>query len=142
MERSEIERLEGLARAATPGEWRVEGRSIRHGKGVGYILSHGENDVRDGPSGYVGRLEPMFSVGDVLEANAAFIAAANPQTILSLTQALRESREALEPFAKLADMVGDAWTDETPAFTGADGISISIGQLRRASTALRTGGGE
>ena len=72
----------------------------------------------------------------------AFIAAANPATILALLSANREMGESLRPFAALADMVGESWTDETPAFVGADGVTITIGQLRKARSALTTQRGD
>lgn len=85
------ERLEGLARAATPREWRIEGR-----RGLGYIVSHGVCPEGDGPAGYVGTIDPMFAGdGPALEANAAYIAAANPQAILALIAENRAYREAL-----------------------------------------------
>lgn len=62
-------------------------------------------------------------------------AAVDIRLILS---ANREMREALRPFSALADMVGESWTDETPAFVGADGVTITIGQLRKARSALTT----
>lgn len=65
--------------------------------------------------------------------------AADLRLILS---ANREMREALRPFSALADMVGESWTDETPAFVGADGVTITIGQLRKARSALTTQRGD
>jgi hypothetical protein len=59
-----------------------------------------------------------------------------------ILSANREMREALRPFSALADMVGESWTDETPAFVGADGVTITIGQLRKARSALTTQRGD
>jgi len=59
-----------------------------------------------------------------------------------ILSANREMQESLRPFAALADMVGESWTDETPAFVGADGVTITIGQLRKARSALTTQRGD
>jgi len=114
--------LERLARAATPGPWAWSGWSLlgnTHEAVIGNEPGEGQIIVPE-------------------SNNAAFIAAANPATILDLLAANRKMRAGLRPFAALADMVGEAWTDETPAFVGADGVTITIGQLREARSALST----
>jgi hypothetical protein len=63
-------------------------------------------------------------------------AAMQARRLKALSHDREVMRGALEPFAALAEMVGEAWTDETPAFVGADGVIITIGQLRRARAAL------
>jgi hypothetical protein len=49
----------------------------------------------------------------------------------------QERGRALGPFAVLSDKIGEGWTDETPAFAGADGVVITVGQLRRARATLK-----
>ena len=74
-----------------------------------------------------------------VESEISTFTAGDLRLILS---ANREMREALRPFSALADMVGESWTDETPAFVGADGVTITIGQLRKARSALTTQRGD
>lgn len=106
----DIDALERLARAATPGPW-----------------EHYRNKLRPNFGGMINEVQPStarsreaivqwsgFDNGHRSEkkhaANAAFIAAANPQTMLALCAALRaerakvaEARRILEPFAHAAD---------------------------------------
>lgn len=86
-----IGRLEELARAATPGPW---------------AAYHGHNAARWFIMGH--HYGPDIDPSDIAEmrndgrsANAAFIAAANPQAILSLIESLRHSveREAVAEVA-------------------------------------------
>ena len=124
------EELERLARAATPGPW---------------VWEHGElfnPEIREQHRRVIGSEPYEGQWIDDEGPDAAFIAAANPATVLALLSANREMREALRPFSALADMVGESWTDETPAFVGADGVTITIGQLRKARSALTTQRGD
>ena len=125
----DFDELKALCERATPGPW-------MHTPGY-YNDSGGQYDQIDSPVEIISG-EWGGPSGD----NAAFIAAANPATILALLSANREMREALRPFSALADMVGESWTDETPAFVGADGVTITIGQLRKARPALTTQRGD
>ena len=81
----DIDALEVLARAATPGPWRssVEGRD--HSSGDNVILTP-EHDVY-----------PRVVVDDAQgnpnwQADQDFIAAANPEVVLSLIEILRQAR--------------------------------------------------
>lgn len=75
-----LDKLEGAAKAATPGHWQCHG-------GL-YI------EVRDGRD--IANMENNPGTSDEKRADGAHIAAANPQTILLLCQAVRVMREALE----------------------------------------------
>lgn len=68
----ETTELERLAKAAMPGPWVAEG--IRPNMIV----------VFSGETPGSGRLSPCMLMDDNQEANAAYIAAANPETILHL----------------------------------------------------------
>ena len=125
----DFDELKALCERATPGPW-------MHTPGY-YNDSGGQYDQIDSPVEIISG-EWGGPSGD----NAAFIAAANPATILALLSANRDMREALRPFSALADMVGESWTDETPAFVGAEGVTITIGQLRKARSALTTQRGD
>lgn len=79
-----------MVESFTPGPWQIEGR-----RGGGYIISAGVNAERDGPSGYVGVLDPIFYVAgerpEELAANAKLVAAAP-----ALLEALKGAIGALE----------------------------------------------
>lgn len=83
--------------------------------------------------------EPFGHFAGEAPESCALVRIEDARLILS---ANREMREALRPFSALADMVGESWTDETPAFVGADGVTITIGQLRKARSALTTQRGD
>ena len=80
---SSLEKLEALAKAATPGEWIARKRGVSVACGlpndeVTYPVASCKNDISE-------RHEQL--------ADAAYIAAANPQAILSL---LAEHRQLIE----------------------------------------------
>ncbi len=75
-----IERLETLAKAATPGPWEYARGKIR-GFITHAIIAY--PDVLIGSNGFV---KPG---GPTATANAAFIAACHPETILTLCAALK-----------------------------------------------------
>lgn len=82
--------LRELAEAATPGGWRIHDRSsttVIGGK-IGHAIAacgqHADN-TRDGESLFL-----------ELQGNAAFIAAANPETVIGLLDEVERLREALE----------------------------------------------
>ena len=81
--------LERLARAATPGPWIRSGCRRKMGD---------EDCIMVGPDGFLIAALPIGQPRDHAGAfnDAAFIAAANPATILALLSANREMREALE----------------------------------------------
>jgi hypothetical protein len=83
--------LEALAEAATPGPWED------------HVVAYAQGDPSNGPSYDVsircalGQIAHLSEDGDAGHgANAAFIAAANPATVLALVRAVREMRTALE----------------------------------------------
>lgn len=85
-----LDHLESLARAATPGPWEAAYD--------GLVL---EYEVRD----YHDNLCAKVDFGNV-EANAAYIAAANPQIVLELIAELRQTRAEREWLARNLAMVG------------------------------------
>lgn len=84
MDKSELARLKELAEKATPGEWRADRYVILSPKGhtLGRTYAISENCIQ--------RMEVVDSYD-----NAAFIAAANPQTVLALIDDLVKTRDAL-----------------------------------------------
>ncbi len=87
----DLDALERLAKAATPGPWVYDGiafvgKENVPGKGFQMIA---DNDRE------TGCLRPRgFGAGLPLDANGKFIAAANPQTVLALVAEVRRLREA------------------------------------------------
>jgi len=111
-----------LAEAATPGPWKqhlVDDTTV--------ICSHGDvcctfaNGGRDDDVDFDTDTERC-------EANATFIAAANPQAILTLIKRVKELETALKPFA------------DASALCGREGVTIrdviGMSDLRRARLAL------
>ncbi len=78
----DLDDLERVASAATPGPWRVEGL-IKRGGMIAKIISHGMNERGDGPAGYVG---DTYGVAD-----AEFVAALNPAVCLALLARARDA---------------------------------------------------
>ena len=53
----------------------------------------------------------------------------------SQASVMEEMARGLEPFERVANAIGESWTDDTPAFSGRS-LEIAIGPFRRARTAL------
>ena len=125
----DFDELKALCERATPGPW-------MHTPGY-YNDSGGQYDQIDSPVEIISG-EWGGPSGD----NAAFIAAANPATILALLSANREMREALEPFAKAAVLfdAGDYVNHDACIYRPAAGdeYSLSSGHLFAARSALST----
>ena len=82
---TEINELEKLAKAATPGPWTT--RTTRNGSFV-----YSENGAEISFSSIIYSSEPSHCVSkDQAEKNASFIAAVNPITILYLIEELRKT---------------------------------------------------
>lgn len=85
----DITELEKLARAATPGEWFV-GDPNKLGALCGiyepgeYVIADIQEDAEDLPQ----------------EANARYIAATNPQTVLKLIEVIRAQHEVIKAICK------------------------------------------
>lgn len=96
-----VERLEALARAATPGQWGVED-PMDH---CLTIVSNPSEPVYDwkwvATCDWPDEDDHLITSREV-KANAAFIAAANPETILALISTLRSQAEALERAVEVA----------------------------------------
>lgn len=100
----DLERLEEIARAATPGPWQngiddLEGVVAPDNPGLGNVIC-------------IPPTKKMYSSLEHWTDNAAHIATFNPPTVLRLISLLKEQeaeigrlREALEPFAKAARML-------------------------------------
>lgn len=73
MDKSELTRLKELAENATPGEWVADRYMVLSPKRHNLARTYTHSD------GNIDRLEPMDK-----HDNAAFIAAANPATILAM----------------------------------------------------------
>lgn len=68
------------------------------------------------------------------EANAAFIALANPANILALLDKLERMEKALEPFANVASELPES---RRGAVFGYNGATITAEELRAARAALK-----
>lgn len=135
----DLDALEKLADAATPGPW---------------ISETGTDTVWIGPSkakaAKVARIVCPIEIGpgyrteyvDQQTANAAFIAAANPATIKALIAELKEARELMEPFAAMAE-AGDQRPKDDAVWAGQDGKALKYGDFRAARAFLsKAQGGE
>jgi len=99
----DLDEIERLARAATPGKWSVRETVIN---GIGYGGHWVETDHEDliqitGSGGARSFTHRVFDrqIHDDNEANAAYIAAANPATVLALVARLRAAEAALREIA-------------------------------------------
>jgi hypothetical protein len=95
----DLDALEGLAKAATPGPWKSE-RGIE-----GWCVETEAAKDKDG--GQHVACYCFAEAGYVPDADAAFIAAMNPQTVLALIAEVRELRSTL------AEMVNQHGGNET-----------------------------
>lgn len=135
----ELENLKRLAQAATPGPWVTsdDGHTISsYHPERGYCIH----------MGYPDRDAFWAAMHKVYEADSRYIAAANPQTILSLIEGYERMREALRPFANATELTDD-YPDEAACLRAAfdwrdksqhpeHRSSVTVGDLRRARTAL------
>ena len=88
-----INELEKLAKAATPGPW----RQSEHEHLKDCIMTHGSNPVI-----YCDEV-PIMALED-----AAYVAAANPQTILAMIELMREMFDALDNYEYTDSTAGNA----------------------------------
>lgn len=93
---TELEKLEALAKAATPGPWAYEPHGDTMEYGVGVLMDENDNQVSGYQESGVMTVVESVAVEVNGQSNAAFIAAANPQAILTLIQEKREMEEALK----------------------------------------------
>lgn len=130
---TDLTELKALAEKATPGEcdWPRTGKFT-------LLDSPGEHDpcYVVMPDGAMIALNHHAGVGvDVARAKFivsacnAFIAAANPAPALEMGEEIRRLREALRPFAELADDYGGGYADYDSAF-------VAVKHLRRARAAM------
>ena len=103
-----LSELETLARAATPGEWEKR-------KWGGREWPEKRISVASGNTAIV--ISPRYAKEQQVENDAAYIAAANPATILALCEIIRAQQGALqrvfdsdidESVPRLWDVAGDA----------------------------------
>ena len=125
---TDLSELEKLARAATPGPW-----------------TFGFDDLEDGvfasaeEMGNIVCLTPMpkaLRSCEAWPANAAYIAAANPATILALIAERDALRAGLEPFALAADNMDGDEPDALFIYDSPESTLISYADLRRARQLL------
>ena len=96
---SRTEELLALAEAATPGPWRADG----------------EHDYLDCVC-----TKTFCIASDIEKEDAAFIAAANPETIKQLVELVRLQHEAVKQYAKMMPLY-QAGIDALAAFTKFEG---------------------
>lgn len=104
MPRGQLENLEKLARAATPGEWTSEridyddgitfeiGPMVDGSYGFRFVLRESNYDDRNG----------QVNIAK-LKYDAAYIAAANPQVILELLSAYKAEKAQVEELKRIID---------------------------------------
>lgn len=95
MTNDDLDRLEQIAKAATPGPWKATGLEY----GCFYILTDDESGMvaDDAPDAEAALARARgYGQGLPMEANAAHIAAFHPETAQQLITALRTAREARE----------------------------------------------
>lgn len=80
----DIKKLKALAKAATPGEW--------------HHSNWGDGDIEIGATSNERSWQPILfkATSHGTEADAAFVAAANPQTVLALIAIVEEAREGIQ----------------------------------------------
>lgn len=146
--RQKMDELRKLAEAATPGPWlwpTIGGSQILTGDSWDTVCILCEWPRKKSYDHRMATWEdgrgPAHS-----EANARYIAAVNPATIIeldaqitALLSAYRGMKEALEPFAKI-EFVGNIWQDQHDAaavlYNDATKTSVRLGDFRRARAAL------
>jgi hypothetical protein len=135
----DIEKLEALAKAATPGPWKsVEGGLVV----CSFHAKHGYN-VHDMRRPHVMTPDVSFSMGDVHRNDSAFIAAAR-EAVPALIARVREMEAALMPFAGEAETLWEIEDEQRLFYPGAMNVStgkeaisdFTVGDLRSASRAL------
>jgi hypothetical protein len=156
---AELDELEQLAKAATPGPWDVWAEPTKSKDEAIDELAYQVINTPDedfAEAVYLlnanGKCPATTGCGPTSKANAAYIASANPATILRLLSLARAGleagkdeesmREALAPFAAVAEAdIGDSETDEDRfvpmSFQTARAPQITVGDMRRAATAIR-----
>jgi hypothetical protein len=102
--RYDLDSLEALATAATPGPWHWVNPTTDAPRGLGEWRSS-LRTVEKFPTQSVGPLPKFIVEADEIcdwnmDANASFIAAANPETILTLTAELRKLRAEINEMRK------------------------------------------
>lgn len=111
---TELASLEALAKAATPGKWRSQGVSLTRDADYGCAFVVAEY------GGLVAAALPYPTELDDdnfprVEANAAYIAAANPAALLSLIEENKRMREALGEVVGADDyLAGTGFRDAFP----------------------------
>lgn len=86
---SDLDKLEALASAATPGPWR-KGKDPWNGKP---LFVSDTLDGRGNPTSIIRAPSPEWGEEqgfEITNADSAFIAAANPETVLKLIHRIRE----------------------------------------------------
>lgn len=104
----DIEELERLAKAATPGPWAVDEECLERHERL-YVAKGSEGNL-------LGRILEVFENclvrGKQRVANAEYIAAANPAAILELVAEVRQLREDLQASKLLAHANGEMFREQ------------------------------
>lgn len=110
MTNDHLDRLEQIAKAATPGPWKATGLQY----GCFYILTDDESGMvaDDAPDAGVALARARgYGQGLPMEANAAHIAAFHPETAQQLITAIRTEREARAGLERAHQCAWDAVRD-------------------------------
>jgi hypothetical protein len=141
---AELDALDALAGKATPLHWEAQNHSAPE-DGVGVIAWPGEigRGASNGLIAWATLAPTEMDAEDYskAEANAAFIAAANPATVQRLAAEIRALRAGLKPFAREAacyddTSVPDDYTPQIQGFEDDYEASYTVGDLRRARALL------
>jgi hypothetical protein len=131
----DLDALEAKARAATAGPWYADDCQVHQGtvEQYGFFCVADAGNLSD----QRGRLRPFAES----RANAAYIAAASPDTMQALiaehralTARVRELEAALKPFAKVGGQLTGIVCSDAERIR----MSAKAGDLRAAARALRS----
>jgi len=100
-----LEKMEEIAKAATPGPWDVCSYNEKNGHQQGHIISHDQHTLfipcAIMPKIGIPTQEDVTLAWERGERNADYVAAFDPPTVLGLIAEIRELREALEQVEKM-----------------------------------------
>ena len=109
-------KLEDLAQRFENGDWRLENVHPDYADrfGPGRVVESKESDVTGMPDGENGHvyIAEACGFGEELEKRAAYIAAANPNTVLALVKNIRKLEREVEVFRSYGNKECTAMADE------------------------------
>jgi hypothetical protein len=138
----DIKLLKELAEKATPGPWRViiddDGKPL---SGRPSVQAPDELDCAIvGWDGFIKEHWRSARGDKEIHANASFIAAANPQTIIALCERVEKLEAALKPFAEYCNgRTSDLFSDDQNITLGSSLArkQLTIGDCRFARSILK-----